>query len=104
MGLVKKLKGVEKLQLVWLFGCVISCDEDGRELLINLFVQYWIFQFFFDVEIVFEFGSFFIRGDRLLGFVFESFRNYYSDQFDRKFEEKFILVFEGFINEEVCFV
>lgn len=103
MGLAKKLKGAEKLQLVRLPGRVTSRDEDGRELPTNLFVQHWTLQLPFDVEIAFESGSFLTRGDRLLGPAFESLRNHYSDQFDRKFEEKFTLASEGFTNEEVRF-
>lgn len=98
-----KLKGPGKKQVLSLAGPVASRDQNGRELPLNLFVQHWTLQLPFDVEIAFESGSFLTRGDRLLGPAFESLREFYIKQFDRKFEEKFSLTSKGFSEKQVQF-
>lgn len=98
-----KLKSNKNMQLLALAGHVTQRDEDGNELPVNLFVQQWTLQLPFDVEIVFESGSFVTRAERLLGSSFTNLRDKYSSEFDRKFEERFTLKAKGFGNDEVQF-
>ena len=98
-----KQKGDKNMQLLVLAGHVTQRDEDGRELPVNLFVQQWTLELPFDVEVVFESGSFVAREERLLGSSFTNLRDKYSSEFDRKFEEKFSLKAKGFGDDEVQF-
>ena len=82
---------------------VTKRDENNRELPVNFFVQQWTLELPFEVEVAFESGSLFSRGERIVGSHFTSLKNQYSTEFDRKFEKLFHLTGKGFGDEEVAF-
>ena len=90
-----------KLELIGLPGRMMAGENENKEE--NFVVYNGIFELPFQIEIVFESGSVSERFNRLSGAVFQETLMKYSDQFERKFEQKFKLRKKGYSTDEILF-
>lgn len=93
----------KKTRLIGLQGFLPKQDENHKQLPTNLYVQQWTLQLPFEMEIIFESGSFTSRSEILSGPIFSEALLKFSENFQKTFEEKFPLKSKGFGEEEVSF-